>query len=176
MDRIEDVTDPVIGRKYLVRCAVSDIDIVGYKQGEWVPIMGDIHDDAELGVPGDHLHYDWRFAPNFRLPHGSFPVLVVARQSLCGETLWTEIPVDLQSIKYRPKKLHRLDFLTSAPKGRCEALDKMGRSLPPCTHICPHRGFPLSGVPTRDGLKVCPGHFLRFKADTGEYAPYGDAT
>lgn len=169
MDRIEDVTDPVVGRKYLVRCAVSDRDICGYKQGEWVPIQGEVHTDKELGFTAEHIHYDWRFVPKKALPDYSF--LVVAVRTNKG----TEIPVDLESAEYRPKKLLRLEFLESAPPHMRQDLDKIGRSLPLCTHICPHRGFPLNGVPTHGGLKACPGHFLRFHADTGLYAPYSDA-
>jgi hypothetical protein len=169
MDKIEDVTGPVVGKKYLVRCAVSDRDICGYKQGEWAPIQGDVHSDAELGFPGNHLHYDWRFVPSYKLPEVLIPALAIMTER------GVEIPVDLESIQYRSLTLRRLEFRKSAPTRMHEALDNIGRSLSPCTHICPHRGFPLNGVPTRDGLKVCPGHFLRFKADTGEYAPYGDA-
>ena len=170
MDKIEDVTEPVVGERYLVRCAVSDRDIWGYKKGEWVPVMGEVHSDAELGIPEDHLHYDWRFTPVRNLPEVVTPALAIRTD--CGVT----IPVDLESIQYRKLTLRRLEFRESAPTRIREALDNIGRSLPPCTRICPHRGFPLNGVPTRDGLKVCPGHFLRFHADTGLYAPYGDAT
>ena len=170
MDKIEDVTDPVVGRRYLVRCAMSDRDIWGYKKGEWVPIMGEVHSDAELNFPGDHLHYDWRIVPSRKLPVISTPALAIMTER------GVEIPADLESIQYRSLTLHRLEFRESAPTIMREALDKIGRSLPPCTHVCPHRGFPLNGVPTHDGLKTCPGHFLRFHADTGLYAPYGDAT
>lgn len=50
-------------------------------------------------------------------------------------------------------------------------LAKFRRRLDACRR-CPHRGFDLRQVPQDEsGVITCPGHGLRFRADTGEPAP-----
>jgi nitrite reductase/ring-hydroxylating ferredoxin subunit len=36
---------------------------------------------------------------------------------------------------------------------------------------CPHRGFPLGGVPAKRGVVVCPGHGLAWDQATGRNVP-----
>ena len=46
-----------------------------------------------------------------------------------------------------------------------------GCRLKPDHPVCPHKGFPLEGLPEKDGVVICPGHGLAFDMNTGELVP-----
>jgi hypothetical protein len=58
MLKVSDVPTPIVGRYYLVPC----VDAFGYRGGKvtW-PVMGPIHNDADIGITFEHYHLDLRF-------------------------------------------------------------------------------------------------------------------
>lgn len=47
---------PIIGETYLVPCLFSQTE-----KGRAIPVMGDFHEDAEIGFFDEHVHPDFRF-------------------------------------------------------------------------------------------------------------------
>jgi hypothetical protein len=59
---------PIPGKYYLVPCVQAEHEITGFHIGEWVPIVGDLHSDPEIGADFLHFHYDLRFCDSEALP------------------------------------------------------------------------------------------------------------
>lgn len=168
--RIEDlVVPPQVGALY---------DVPGIIQaGGWRPTLGPPHADPELvhyggaGAAREHLHYDARFLPSRAIPsvmrNGAsyIPLLIEYFEPVGGQRPVRErrvVPCMREQPAYPAVSVGWLPMLES----RYATARACGR--------CPHRGFPLAGLPIEaDGGITCPGHGLRWHAETGALMPRG---
>lgn len=165
---VEKVERPEIGRVYLVRC----VWFGPYYRSPWLPIIGPLHEDADIGMPSLHYHYDLRFFTQWqyeRKEAESFsPVISRVHVGKAGEEkiisirrkrMWREMPV----------------FPTHGPTGNpgefIIALEKQFLRRKMDCRTCPHRGMPLDQLPREGDLVVCNGHGLRWNTRTGRLAP-----
>ena len=175
---ISEVDFPEIGKIYMVPGIKTHI---GGKY-MFLPILGTFHEDHEIGNSEYHLHYDERFLTDKMdefINYGGLqeiPVtgitdddgvrLVYPEDANCYGQFPTpeEFPflcvkqfTDRSSI--RPRWYHSL-FVKMKRKNK-DKLDLKCKK-------CPHKGFPLNGVIPKDGILTCPGHLLKWDAETGE--------
>lgn len=169
----------VLGRVYLVPSVGVIYRIAGYDRGEWAPVIGDWHADPELGANFSHIHYDRRFIPNKRLS-------LINPASIINQDLLRPLKIVTDDITWKPQPLCRLrarDSIDLAldPPRNCPPFNPeskrrwmdledrhAGDRLSECRR-CPHRGFDLRHIPAdENGVIVCPGHWLKWRADTGE--------
>jgi len=181
MKRIDEVERLKIGKRYLVPCVKTLRQIQGYCTGEYVPVNGDWHDDPELGADFIHLHYDWRFIPKNRFDNISRAAAI----NLFWMGRADAIFLVNQQIEWRPLKCYRLTV--EEPVNLTTNRSAWSRTNPdihdrwqnfeqryaetrlPSCRICPHRGFDLRHIPPdEDGNILCPGHWLKWNAQTGE--------
>lgn len=172
IQRVDNMTEaPIVGRYYLVRCVKWGL------RPSWWPVTGPVHEDAELGIPHQHLHHDVRFMNDFE-----------CRSEDVEHVLWKVLRTDLitgidvTSLQYRKRKCQRVQPVfpmptTSSTSGRFEAHQQRhvgmvaGMVAKDC-RTCPHRGMRLTALPVEaDGGVTCPGHGLRWNATTGALMP-----
>lgn len=153
----------IVGKFYLVPCVevTADSRIDGYRKGEFVPVVGDLHEDGEfLGFPYQHYHYDRRFIPDRRMPRW-------------GAALNTENPawserkgVVPETIVWLKRKCVRQ--MPDIPPNLCHKLEPHFSQAKLCSDRCPHKGFLLNALPAdREGNVVCPGHGLKWHRPSG---------
>jgi hypothetical protein len=165
---IEMTTEPIVGKRYLVPCV--------FNQGEWWPVYGPPHEDAEIiKFPDTHFHYDWRFMPDEEmigyngdrshsrvLSKGTLNFRVYEKVRVCKRKM-LEFPV-LTTSRAGPEY-----GLKEIPFARALELAFAGENVIETSsgcRLCPHRKFRLNGLPTRDdGSVVCPGHGLCWGSD-----------
>ncbi len=136
---------------------------------DW-PVIGPQHEDAQfINFPHQHVHVDWRFVcdADFKFATRAYrPPLAVPLCTGHGTPNMFELPPPMlkrrvcrrEMPQWPLKQLAWLRPLEDAFAGRC---------LKPGL-VCPHRGFPLKGLPPdADGVVTCPGHGLSFNAYTG---------
>ena len=190
MQRVDEMTEaPVVGRMYLVPCiviAAADCAMEEkYLMRTW-PVMGPVHEDRQLiGFQPLHVHIDPRFVTERE--HGRGPY--VLGRPLCFENhegssfLHGKPP----PVTYRRRRCRREMPLwgeIAKVRGRTnpnggllpwtKALEAAfaGHRIKPDCRVCPHRGFPLGGLPVaEDGAVECPGHGLRWHHETGLLMP-----
>lgn len=179
LERIEDVSEPEIGRFYLVPTV----------RGEWLgmvrdwPVLGPEHRDKDcFNFPHSHYHFDQRFLPERRWKGFWRDV-----QASPLQTHDLINPDGLPKPVYRRRRLLRLVHpgtavilkMHTVRTGGLEALNCLvgryaglqarhdGRGW-----VCPHRQVPLNGQTIQpDGSIVCPAHMLRIDAATGLVLP-----
>jgi Rieske [2Fe-2S] domain len=157
-------TPPIPGKFYLVPCIRVERRIEGFYVGDWVPIVGGVHSDPEIGADFLHAHYDRRFVQRVL----SSPLIVVAVRAEYG---YPHFPSHDTLIEYRRKKCWR-----EQDKSFRNYADQVVRSLetlmPPTAKmvdfICPHRGVSLASVPQKKGCVTCPAHGLAWQVKTGK--------
>jgi hypothetical protein len=177
IDQIEG--QPVIGKMYLVMCVKVSVESGKYECGVrgWVPIMGPLHDDREyIGVKIRHYHIDWRFA---RFDDDGAGPVEQARKF--GRFVSDKQVMSLPELRRRRCVREMGAFPTHLPdySGDGTPIDFIRKletayrdvKLKPDCMICPHRGISLAGVTEKDGVRVCPGHGLAWRMDTGELSP-----
>lgn len=170
LQKIEDVENPVVGQFYLVphvqllEHAESEGRWAGgYKQGDWIPVIGDVHRDADLGVDADHYHYDPRFT-KVEMRYGAVVNLyylgreMPEHRIINAEVMYKrrkmlrEAPVFPQHVRWMQEFKERYKDNTVQRKAGVK--------------VCPHKGFPVSaGSPLPCGARVCPGHGLIWNED-----------
>ena len=170
MQKIEDVENPEVGKYYLVphvqRLEHKWTDkrwVGGYKTGELIPVLGEVHRDADLGVDADHYHYDPRFT-KVEIRYGWVVNLYYLGQEvpehriISAEVVYKrrkmlrEAPKFPQSVKWMQGFKAQYKDSTVQSKGGVK--------------VCPHRGLPISaGTPLPCGARVCPGHGLIWNED-----------
>ena len=187
LQRIHEVSEPVIGRYYLVQCLQS------VKPGLWLPVIGPEHEDAAIiKFPALHCHYDLRFFPARLLASKhlrdyteypatnpleflmSAPVLTLRGSSTWPDSArgyyWFHISSPVPEWKRR-KCLRETPVFPWYPSAK-----GWPRQLEACyanvvlkdldNPVCPHRGIPLKGHGQGDQV-VCPGHGLKWNLKTG---------
>ena len=155
---------PVVGEWYRVPCVHIP------PTGCWVPVLGPPH--ADPSIPGgeqEHYHLDLRFC-EVRIIRSWDPLMVfdtdeeVLRAGLvsilCAKGPRPELqamPCLREQLVYGARNVRR--FTEALVPGAC------------LRERCPHQGIPRSAMreSLEDGVRVlvCPGHGLRFDADTG---------
>lgn len=170
MQKITELNQPpIIGEVYVVPCLFSV-----RKKGRAIPIMGDFHEDVEIGFFDEHVHPDFRFFDNREFE------MVVKKTILDGESI--------HSLVY-PFRAHRFivwesrECLRETPEIPVEVLDPdlmalleqiYRRSKLDCG-VCPHKGANLNSItPDVNGNKVCPLHNLMWGADGHLVPRFGD--
>ena len=151
--KISDVSDPVVGNSYLVPCIKYDTPI-----RQWWPVIGEWHEDADLGLPVWHFHFDFRFLEIEGYGMGR------VQTSRFRER---EMPI----VWRRMKMLRQMPEFPGRKLTAWKALERKFMELKMKCMTCPHRGMPLQGQPIIDGMVVCNGHGLRWKISTGEMVP-----
>ena len=149
---------PIVGRMYLVRCVLW----TDASPPRWMPLLGQEHEDADLGVPCPHRHYDLRFVQARDLG-GCTPERYMHR---------LHVSKDGERIEIRRKRCVRVQPTFPFPP-ESAAIPRFERrhaaKVAEDCRRCPHRGFDLTQVPVdAGGGKVCPGHGLRWNVQTGE--------
>ena len=165
----------VVGRMYWVPCLKLDDE---YQGESWIPVIGQKHSDAELGVTFDHYHIDWRFVPQ------RFFAMSLARSAIAGKPHQTVISnttsgrwphkIDRRPVlKLRKCRREMPDFPASPKKAFSDLESSMIESGARLVrgHVCPHRGFDLRAFDKGDGTAVCPGHGIHWNLKTGEIIP-----
>jgi Rieske [2Fe-2S] domain len=156
----ELITPPTPSKYYLVPCVKIPLTVEGFRRGEWVPIIGSLHQDAEIGADFDHYHYDRRFCKDQIPPDAVIALISGGKHFFPKQT--TEIiyhakkchwSKDISFRNYMPKVVDRLEQLQT---GQMQNL------------ICPHRGASLASIEQHHGCVVCPLHGLKWKIETGE--------
>lgn len=156
---IRDVQTPVVGETYLVPC-VEQLD-------DWVPILGDIHTDIELGVIKEHYHYDIRFLDDEQAwALGEYRNRLPLIQGKIHYIDTWDVFLDLPLVMLR-------DFLEfpHSKDIRWKRFHRKYKGQKVKRNKCPHRGFDLSCVKARNGVIQCPLHGLRIDEKTQKVLP-----
>ena len=168
-----------VGKFYRVPCVKAKGNSLWQPSvfcGEWIPIVGPEHRDAEIvKFPNLHWHVDVRFVSkkvfhnmcwhSRGTPYGVPLTRYVSRdKTLISET---ETYIDSE-IEFKLRKCRRDP--PPYPYSKAQWLKPLAESMRGCravNGICPHRGLPLIGP--RDGdVVTCIGHGLRWNVVTGE--------
>lgn len=164
MIKIDEIkSPPIVGKFYLVPCVQLPDEVRGFNAGEWVPIVGGLHHDQEIGTDELHYHQDWRFS-NIE---DTSPSEVIGVSYYFGEA---SFPSPDTEIKYFRKKCRR-ESDTRFRDYAWEITDQLEQLLENAKMdklTCPHRGANLASVPIKDGCVVCPLHGLKWSVTTGE--------
>lgn len=173
-----------IGKFYRVPCLkartrLTDGFPIYYWHGEWIPIIGPLHRDAEIiDFPFAHWHIDWRFVSAkvyedvqgsrydksvLSMPFQQYPIS--ARVEDTTQTMYTG------NVELRRLKCKRPMPSWEPIREHVKWLAKLEES---CAHlkmknmVCPHRGIPLKSCSQDGDVVMCPGHGLRWNVKTGE--------
>lgn len=131
-----------------------------------VPCLWPPHKDAADGQPEWHWHPDVRFCD----PAGG-------SARLTGHHTWEPRQVQRSFEIIEQARWHQVHHVRGGTPVQyiATAIQTM-----PCKNItngrCPHRGFNMHQAPTMGGVKVCPLHGMRFRADNGRGLPYRTGT
>lgn len=198
LQRVDEMTEPpVVGQVYLVPCVFIAgppgsrkqlRDGTGPKGCEgmlpgWWPVIGPQHEDAAIfEFPHQHWHLDLRFLGKVQVANRMFGREEGTEAERAARLLSRPLTNHgaLPAPEYRPRRCMREqpdwnDFLAATHRTRrpdnMAKLDRVtaikGQTLKTCM-VCPHRGLPLGSMPVINGVITCPGHGLRWRADTGE--------
>lgn len=164
LQRVEELQDPpIVGRMYLVRC----VWWTAPARPRWMPVIGHLHEDADLGVPTTHLHYDLRFLPQ-RVLGGRSPekYMHLTHTHEPGERYAVR---RLRCLREQPTFPYP-ESLSNTLRAFEQRHEKMW--VRKDCRTCPHRGMALTQVPVdAEGGQVCPGHGLRWNRETGHLMP-----
>lgn len=193
LKKIEEVTEPEVGARYLVRCGeVFDhpqrFNALGVMRMKYVPLLGPIHEDKEvIGFRDYHYHVDWRFvtprgyslilrhkerevryAQECRGPIANYSAedLLLAIAVVGGQNMVIDRPT-----RYRPMVMFREAAVFPSQVSWIFDLErKFATARLRSGLICPHRGISCAGVKTEGNVQtvVCPGHGLAWNRETGE--------
>lgn len=162
---------PIIGQTYFVDCVMWRRS--SFSTSYLTPTIGPVHEDAEIiGVPGAHLHIDFRFVGKRlwdRLSRsGKWPSVVFGNAAFIA---FTESKTFTRAIKCKrewPDFPTHLEWTSGLPIEWLSRLEDAfaDKKLKPDCAACPHRGIPLKNTPVRDGVVVCPGHGLMWNVNT----------
>jgi hypothetical protein len=177
LKKIDDVERPQIGKYYLVPC-IWDRWLGASER--WIPVIGDWHNDPEIGAAFYHFHFDLRFfSVNMMTVESQAETLMarVQRSPVPFETGSEEERRGAPSINFRNKRMMREmpDFPACSPQskpgGKANLLRKLEYLyrdvvLKDCL-TCPHRGMNLKNLPRKeDGTVICNGHGLKWNLQT----------
>ena len=179
---IENITElktqPIIGQYYMVPCIWITGRMNRRGGGEWIPVVGNKHNDPEIDINREHWHPDPRFM-KLTFPGGTigtkFPnVYVSGEQAELGCVFFDvdDKPKlnDTPTLKRRICRRQMPEFPTSYPSAQfiTDRLTKIyvGRKI--LCGICPHKRMPLESLPRDpDGNVICNGHGLKISMTKG---------
>jgi len=173
MQKVEDLkSEPVVGKYYLVRCVLSTDEFPEHLKG-WRPVIGEKHEDKEIGVEFEHYHYDVRFFYEWQL--GSYYKRDATKEAATLISVYSTKKRQSE-IEYRRRRCNRRmpDFpLThNAKKSHIAVkLEEIYKDVELKCMKCPHRGFDLTQLPVKDGVVICNGHGLAWNVKTGKMIP-----
>lgn len=180
-----------VGRWYPVPCVLVDVPKeIGPRATFWLPIYGPLHRDTDIiHFDWEHYHVDVRFMGVQRLAdwdEGRYawiqhleqramllPV-IVGNQPSRGR--WKVARESQPAIHQRKCYRQWPDFPTGGPRFHNPWERELAETYSRCrinleNPVCPHRRFPLTGVPAdADGIVTCPGHGLRWDITSGRAA------
>lgn len=167
-----------VGKFYRVPCVKTRLGHVWDSVfcGEWVPVIGPRHtDEGAVNFPYEHWHVDWRFASSTVLRRARLNHLY-SRVLICfpvhDRTEDRSHPFFEGEVVERRRKCKR-EF-PAYPHSKAQWLPRLQREFADVKMegmVCPHRGLPLHGCTTEDGVVQCPGHGLRWSIETGALVP-----
>lgn len=178
MQRVDEMTEaPVVGQTYLVPVHQDRV-------GRLYPIMGPFHADAELApwagaaAALPHAHYDVRFLPLAMISGRKRQRMDRATALFSHVHLLLNDPVPPEGVLFhrplvclRKVPTHPFDVVWREQQvvgGYIPFLEARYATARVKCGRCPHRGFPLAGLPVGpDGGVTCPGHGLRWHVETG---------
>lgn len=175
--KIEDVEKPVVGSFYMVPCVYR-----GLWRPKYWPVIGPWHEDADLGVPNHHFHYDVRFFGGELWNHLTDQLRYQSRSHtayVLGKVLSN--PVGLgEEYPLFPRRMKMVREMPEFPSeewhgGKSKIAMKLESEFKDVKMkclTCPHRGMSLKGLPVgADGTVVCNGHGLKWNIKTGAMVP-----
>lgn len=182
MERVEDIKRPLKkGEVFLVPCIVRTERIEKDEQEIWMdlnngssvtkrficPIINHPHNDVENGQRGIHYHLDYRFFKHNN--DDDFPS-VPKNQSYNLAIFDVRPRPEHGQIEYIALPVINEEFTGTTPT----AFIQNSKLKHKCIHKgkCPHRGYDLSQVKSKNGIIKCPLHGLQFIEETGELTNY----
>lgn len=172
----------VVGQYYTIPTLFiteSTTKYSNWKHGDWLPVMGPLHEDAEIiGFHFHHYHIDWRFV-SARIWNRTRSR---RNDSKSGDRiiLATVISPEISGVQFAgdpaPRRMRCNREMPDFPSEKAPWFPRLEaayatRKLPAC-RTCPHRGLPLANLPPKpDGTVICPGHGLRWRLNTGDLVP-----
>jgi hypothetical protein len=156
-----ELDSPIVGKFYNVRCAKltkHDSTVV------FVPIIGELHSDAQFNVKHPHYHIDGRFVKEFQSKVVYVDELGKTNQVLCehygfiGKTYFAKLEIVIKKKKCRRRTT---GINPVSPQGSISQMYNdwyktyLGKSCK--GKKCPHLGTTMLEV---DGRLVCPLHKL----------------
>jgi len=123
-------------------------------EGKIMPLINFPHNDVENGQPEVHYHADLRYCGDYD-PEFYSNDLRINLPLKEGERLeWREMKMVAPDTQY----ISPLNLIANSKfKHKCIHKGK-----------CPHRGYDLSKVESKEGRIVCPMHGLEFNAEDGK--------
>lgn len=169
MEKIENVSNPVIGEKYMVRCVLYN-SAFDKEIKIWIPVFSHKHSDKGY-QEALHYHLDNRFTEEYFMlrmrevmENGEDEF---AKQNK-GYGEWSLAVRDDLVEKEEYKKMIYLRHM-SLPKDQLfhKIIDQMkGKTMKDM--ICPHHGASLKSCPVVDGVVTCPQHGMKWNVKTGK--------
>lgn len=183
MERVDEMTSPpIIGKRYWVQCAFVPPKSATAVTWGWWPINGQKHDDADIGVPQVHYHYDPRFMSErqFRLREvAALPgailasILPAAVAPKSSTTIWMDdgskrVALTVEHRRMTCKRAMPLFPRDRNPPWLPDLESKYANVVAKGCRTCPHRGLPLASLPAdKRGVVTCAGHGLQWNQKTG---------
>jgi hypothetical protein len=167
---------PLLGTTYLVPCAVGSIPDLDNLDAEPIkfsfPVLLPSHEDSKynplnksgtsvLGTP-HHFHLDARFTPMEYYAIGTRNRIICDGDANFHSTLFANEYEHKEMVCLREMPESLIKFRVF---GKLFLEDHKGKSMK-CGR-CPHKGIDLRSMPRRNGIITCPGHALKFDAETG---------
>lgn len=156
----------VVGKLYTVPCV--------FCYGQWWPLLGPAHTDESLGIYIENWHLDARFiSDRLALRAGDGEVAaaygcspIQARMGVGQNTWFDNKPAEI--VLRRRRCVRETPVFPSLKMTALQARDfasmEMSYRDAVLCKVCPHRGIPTEAMPIVDGVRVCPGHGLRWDA------------
>lgn len=163
---------PVVGKLYRVLSVHTD-DI---KMQGWFPALGPRHDDLELSFPEQHWHFDLRFVDGY-LDDPKVTTFRMDNGAAAGVEGNAEHPAAAFGVitdddLVEPPTMKIWRCMRKMPPNPCNfirlAYWYRDHKIDPENPVCPHKGMPLSGVPSVLSCLICPLHGLIWDKKTGE--------
>src|SRR5579859_1364238 len=149
LQKIEDVESPVVGRFYLVPCVYFKLE---QTFGEhWNPVIGDWHEDADIGVSRYHFHYDVRFFGKRRWELGAPYRRYYAKPEAHMARVFAAFETKPEIVYRRLKMKRQMPDFPHIADSFIVKLEAKFKDVNMKCMTCPHRGMSLKGLPVKDG-------------------------
>lgn len=164
MEIITNVSNPIIGEYYQVKCVIVNTI--------WRPVFDKSHcDNKKHALNKEHYHQDWRFVPE---------ELVLAQRRVFSSKMYDPLPHENREYfapimksqaygeEYRPMEYLRHFNHFSGKFGTLEQDMKKAKMK---NMICPHHKTNLKSCIPINGVLQCPQHGLKWNIKTGDLIP-----